>query len=244
MEMPHFKWPHVNKPQVNRPHVDRPRVDSPRVDSQDSDGAPFWSLFKLERRPPHTYSHGWVARQPYWTIGAIAGFAAGGILMLVELAFSAATGADAWRTPRLVATMLMGDPALQGIGYSLPVLAAALAVHYLLGAWFGLVMAALLAPFRLDSSYGMAVLAGAVFGALLYLFNFYLMASVLPWFVELRGWTTVLGHVVFGMAAALIYRMLELPAHSWLRRKRASITSTAQGESTKPDASGRNDQPH
>lgn len=159
----------------------------------------------------HVDAHRTVERRPDYTVGAIAGFGAGGILMLIELAYAAAMGLDPWRTPRLVAAMVLGDAVLQVGGYSLAVVAAALFVHYLLGAFFGLVLAALFAPFRLDSSVAMALVAGAAFGAVLYLFNFHVIASALLWFVELRGWITLLGHVVFGMAAALIYWWLERP---------------------------------
>lgn len=154
-------------------------------------------------------SHRYTAREPDWAIGALAGFGAGGIVMLVELAFAAAMGADPWRVPRLIAAMALGPAVLQVGGYSLAVLIAALAVHYVLGTFFGLVLAALMAPFRLDSSVVMAVVSGAVFGLLLYLFNFYVITSVLPWFAEMRGWVTVLGHVEFGVMAGLFYRMLE-----------------------------------
>lgn len=154
-------------------------------------------------------SHRWRVREPDWVIGALAGFGAGGIVMVLELAFAAATGADPWRTPRLIAALVLGSPALQIGGYSLAVVIAALAVHYLLGTFFGLVLAAIVAPFRLDSSAVMVIAAGAVFGVLLYLFNFYVITAVLPWFAEMRGWATVLGHVEFGVMAGLIYRMLE-----------------------------------
>lgn len=161
----------------------------------------------------HIHSHRLVARQADWTVAAIAGFGAGGILMLLELALAMAMGADPWRTPRLIAALLLGDSVLQVGGYSMAVVAAALFVHYLLGAAFGLVLAGLIAPFRLDSSAGMVLLAGALFGAVLYLFNFHVVASALLWFAELRGWYTLLGHVVFGMTAALIYRWLERPVN-------------------------------
>ncbi len=154
-------------------------------------------------------SHRWAAREPDWVIGALAGFGAGGIVMVLELAFAAAIGADPWRTPRLISALVLGSPALQFAGYSLEVVIAALAVHYLLGTFFGLVLAAIIAPFRLDSGTVMVVVAGAVFGVLLYLFNFYVITSVLPWFAEMRGWTTLLGHVEFGVMAGLLYRILE-----------------------------------
>ena len=165
-------------------------------------------LQRYLQRLPHVHSHRWTAREPDWAIGALAGFGAGGIVMVLELAYAAVAGVDPWRTPRLIAALLLGDPVLQVGGYSRAVVVAALAVHYFLGTFFGLVLAGLMAPFRFDSSVAMALVAGAVFGALLYLFDFYAMAGVLPWFAELRGWTTVLGHVAFGMTAALIYRIL------------------------------------
>lgn len=157
----------------------------------------------------HLQSHRWSAREPDWVVGAIAGFAAGGVVMVLELAFAAMVGVDPWRTPRLIAALVLGAPVLQVGGYSLEVVVAALAVHYLLGTFFGLVLAGVFAPFRLDSSTLMAVMAGAVFGLVLYLFNFYVITSVLPWFAEMRSWTTVLGHVEFGVMAGLLYRMLE-----------------------------------
>ncbi|WEF33794.1 hypothetical protein PX653_03125 [Pseudoduganella chitinolytica] len=163
------------------------------------------------RMKPLLVSHRWVAREPDWTVAAIAGFGAGGILMLLELLFATATGVDPWRTPRLIAAMVLGDPVLQVQGYNLSVLIAALVIHYVLGIVFGFVLGALIAPFHLDSSIALVLATGAVFGAVLYLFNFYVVASALAWFIELRGWTTLLGHVVFGMVAAFVYRQLERP---------------------------------
>lgn len=163
------------------------------------------------RMKPLLHSHRWVAREPDWAVAAIAGFGAGGILMLLELAFDVAMGLDPWRPPRLIAAMLLGDSVLQGAGYSMPVLVAALVVHYILGIFFGFVLAAVVAPFHLDSSLALVLATGALFGAVLYLFNFHVIAGVLTWFEELRGWTTLLGHVVFGIVTAGVYRQLERP---------------------------------
>ncbi len=49
-------------------------------------------------------------------------------------------------------------------------------------------LCAFIAPFQHDSSVGMSMLAGAVFGLVVYLFNFYVMTRVFPWFVDARGW--------------------------------------------------------
>jgi hypothetical protein len=159
----------------------------------------------------HMHSHRWVARQADWTAAAIAGFGAGGILMLMEVAWAAIRGGDAFLTTRMVAAMVMGWEVLQTPGYSLGILIAALAVHYVLGITFALMLAGLIAPFHLDSSHAMVVVTGMAFGVLLYVLNFYGMSGAFSWFSEIRGWPTLIGHMVFGGAAALFYRLLERP---------------------------------
>ncbi|NGZ86103.1 hypothetical protein [Duganella aceris] len=161
----------------------------------------------------HLQSHHWQARVPDWAAAAVAGFGAGGVLMLLELAWSAfIAGGDPWLTSRLIAAMAMSGEVLQTSGYSLTVLVVALLVHYALGVVFGVLLAAIMAPFNLDSSSAMALTAGALFGLLLYVLNFYGMTGVYVWFVELRSWPTAIAHVIFGMAAAFIYLKLERPA--------------------------------
>lgn len=154
--------------------------------------------------------HRWEARVPDWAAAAVAGFGAGGVLMLLEIAFVTATGnTDPWRTTRMIAALIMGTHVLDASGYGTGVVVGALLVHYLLGAAFGVVLAAIIAPFRLDSSIAMALSAGALFGVLLYAFNFLVLANTFPWFAPLRGWPTLIAHVIFGMTAAFTYLKLE-----------------------------------
>jgi hypothetical protein len=160
----------------------------------------------------HLHTHRWVARSPDWTVAAIAGFGAGGVLMLLELLWMVTTQADnPWQTSRMVAAIAMGRDVLGVEGYSSGVLAVALAVHYALGIAFGIVLGALIASFHFDSSVGMALAAGAVFGLLLYVCNFYVIASAFPWLRALQGWSAAFGHLVFGMIAAYTYLKLERP---------------------------------
>ena len=160
----------------------------------------------------HLQSHRWEARLPDWAAAAIAGFGAGGVLMLLEIGYLVATGSNnPWQTTRMIAALVMGTDVLDISGYTSGVVAAALLVHYLLGMAFGIVLAAIIAPFKLDSSAAMALSAGALFGVLLYAFNFLVLASTFPWFAPLRGWLTLIAHVAFGMTAAFTYLKLERP---------------------------------
>jgi hypothetical protein len=156
------------------------------------------------------HAHSWERRTPDWVAAGVAGLAAGAVLMVMELFWPTFSGSSTpWATAHRVAAILIGPDALQTNGYSLGVVVAALFTHYFLGVAFGMLLSMVIAPMHLDSSNSMALVTGAVFGLLLYLVNFYVVERVFPWFAELRGWSTLVAHLVFGMTAAVLYRMLE-----------------------------------
>ena len=73
----------------------------------------------------HMQSHHWQARLPDWAAAAIAGFGAGGVMMLLEVLWAVTAGADdPWRPTHMVAAMAMGWDALQTTGYSLAIAAS------------------------------------------------------------------------------------------------------------------------
>jgi hypothetical protein len=149
---------------------------------------------------------------PDWPAAAVAGFAAGAVLMVLDLLWSSfVVGDGPWRTSHLIASIFAGPEGLQSADrFSVGVVAIALATHYALGIVFGLVMAAIMVRFNLDASVGRALVTGVVFGIVLYLINIDVVVRLaFPWLAELRGWATLLAHVVFGVVAALLYRKLQ-----------------------------------
>jgi hypothetical protein len=147
-------------------------------------------------------------RTPNWVVAAVSGFAAGAVLMVLDLIWSSVVaGGGPWQTSHMIAPIFTTPEAAQSPGYrfSLPIVAIALTVHYVLGIVFGLVLAAIMAPMNLDATIGRAAATGAAFGLALYAINFYGMARVFPWLAGLRGWPTVAAHLVFGVVAALLY---------------------------------------
>lgn len=158
----------------------------------------------------HMHSHHYVRRLPDWRAAAVSGLAAGAFLIVLELFWaSMLAGVNPWVPTRMIAAIVMGQDVLQTSLFSTGTVATALVIHFVLGAILGMVLAAIMAPFQLDSSIGMALLAGAVFGILVYGFNFFVMTQAFPWFIEARGWHTLLGHLLFGMAIGLCYWKLE-----------------------------------
>lgn len=153
-------------------------------------------------------------RLPDWAAAATAGLTAGAVVMVLELLWSplASGRRGPWGVSHMIAAIVMGPTVLQSNDFSLAVVAVALAAHYVLGIVFGVIFALIIAPFIRDSGMGAVSLAGAVFGALLYLLNFHGMTHFFPWFVEWRGTQTLLMHLVFGLTAALLYWRLNRQA--------------------------------
>lgn len=151
-----------------------------------------------------------------WGAAAVAGFAAGAVLMVLDLIWSAFFNLDGpWRTSHMIAPIFAGpaSPPASGYGFSIGVVAIALAVHYAMGIIFGLVLAAVLAQLELDATATRAGVTGAIMGMVLYLFNFELvLVRIFPWLYDMRGADTMAAHVVFGSVAALLYWRLKRTA--------------------------------
>ncbi|KQV85501.1 hypothetical protein [Rhizobacter sp. Root1221] len=159
--------------------------------------------------PLHLHLHRWERRTPDWTAAAVAGFAGGAVLMVLELVWSGMSLGDAgpWRTSHLVAALLLGPEAMWSAspGFDAGLVVAALFTHYLLGIAFGLLLGFVATGFHYESNASAMAGIGAAFGALLYVVNFHVMVRWFPWFIELQGWPTFTAHVVFGLTAALLY---------------------------------------
>ncbi|HEY8605911.1 MAG TPA: hypothetical protein VIM12_02195 [Noviherbaspirillum sp.] len=162
----------------------------------------------------HLHGRQWIPGSPDWAAAAIGGFIAGAVLMVIELLWSAGNSASStWTASHMVAGIAMGADVAGGTGFDVVVVAVALVTHYVLGIVFGLILAAFMAPFHLDASIGMTLATGAVAGVLLYLFNFHGMTLFFPWFAAMRGGSTLLAHMIFGIVAAWMYLQLERRPH-------------------------------
>jgi len=155
---------------------------------------------------------GWKWHATDWAAAAVSGFAAGAVLMVLDLFWSAVFHPDGpWRTSHMIAPIFLGADSVHTAPYhfSVAVVSIALATHYALGIVFGLILAAAMAQLRLDTTANRAALSGAVLGSLLYLVNFGVLVRWFPWLSDLRGWDTHAAHVVFGIVAAVLYWRLK-----------------------------------
>ncbi|WP_175688918.1 sodium:proline symporter [Burkholderia anthina] len=106
------------------------------------------------------------------------------------------------RDARLTAAIVMGRGVLgTSAGFDPTIMGVATLVH----AALSLAYTAVLAMLVRNLSRGAALLAGGVFGLVLYGVNLHAFTAIFPWFVPVRGAITLVAHVVFGVTAAGVY---------------------------------------
>lgn len=147
---------------------------------------------------PSSISRGVSYKAALW-----AGLVAGAVFMVLEMIMVPMFGGGSpWGPPRMIAAIAMGPDVLPPPAtYDLTILMVAMAVHFVLS----IVLAVVLAWIVRGRPMGTALIIGGVFGLAVYLFNFYGMTVVFPWFAMARNWISIFAHVVFGLAAAWSY---------------------------------------
>lgn len=140
-----------------------------------------------------------------------AGLIAGLVFLILEmLLVSTIGGGSPWGPPRMIAAIALGEGVLPPPATFDPVIiTAALVIHFILSAILGILFALVLE--KADWGPGVAVLAGLLFGIIIYVVNFYGMTALFPWFAMARNAISIFAHAIFGLTLALAYRRL-IPA--------------------------------
>lgn len=132
--------------------------------------------------------------------GAIAGTVAGIFFAVVTMWFTAATGAG-WLAPlKLISTVALGADALEA-GTALPWVGVV--VHMVISVALGMAFA-LIAPMLRTN--GTVALVGTVYGAVIYVVNFLIVAPlVLPQFLGTNQPFELVVHMVFGTLLSFFF---------------------------------------
>jgi uncharacterized membrane protein YagU involved in acid resistance len=141
-----------------------------------------------------------------WKAAIIAGIVAGAIFMILEMILVPLVGGGSpWGPPRMIAAIGMGKEVLPPPGdFALMPVMVAMVIHFILSIIFAVILAFIIQRFSL----GLAILIGAIFGLLLYFINFYGFTAFFPWFAMARNAISIFSHIVFGAAAAWIYKAM------------------------------------
>jgi hypothetical protein len=142
--------------------------------------------------------------------GALAGLAGGLAMAVVAALISASMGQDIWHEPKRIAAIVYGPAAFATSGFEPgPVLVGTLIhllVSALLGAIFGIVTRRWL---RLTSDFGTPVLAGLIYGLMIWLVAYFAVLPLLnPALLEIYAPAFIIQHAVFGIVMGLVYMWL------------------------------------
>lgn len=143
----------------------------------------------------------------HWSTAIYAAFIAGiAYLVLQTLAAGLVYQVSPWLPIRLIASIALGDSALPETGFPLAVTLAAFLIHFglsIMTAW-------VLAPFIEGEPRVKALAIGVILGLIIYLVNYFLLTLAFDSFIVLRGWITLLCHLVFGLVLAWSYQTLRV----------------------------------
>lgn len=149
-----------------------------------------------------------VERSSYTYGSAVkAGLLAGLVFMTVEMLLVwLAMGMSPFAPPHMIAAIAMGPEVLPGPanppGSNLGVLMVGMAVHFALSVVLAFVFKYIASALRLHGP--MLLLAGVVFGLIVYGVHFYGLTALFPWFAMARNWVSVLAHAIFGLVLAYV----------------------------------------
>lgn len=142
-----------------------------------------------------------------WRAVLIAGIVASLVFQILEMILMPLFGGGGpWSAARMIAAMVMGRGVLPPpASFDPVVVAVAVIVDVVLAVIYAGALSLLIRSWTLRAS----LVAGAVFGAALYVVNFYGFTALFPWFEMGRNGVTLFTHIVFSLTAVLVYKRLQ-----------------------------------
>ncbi len=152
--------------------------------------------------------------------GAAFGIVAGLIFLLAEMIATSIHHELGLMPLRLFASIVMGSSALTRTDLGL-IFVVGIVVHLALSALFGLAYSFLEARYlyRFDGQPGPQAVAGMIYGALLWIIDFQIIARIsYPWFLAAPQAVQLLLHMLaFGLPLGLLFAGLERRSRLWPR---------------------------
>jgi len=132
--------------------------------------------------------------------GAVGGVVSGAVFIVATMWYVASTGGPAVMPLRMISTVVLGDAAM-GKGTTSPALGAI--VHIVLSAAFGVAFGLVVPWLRTNAT---VALAGTVYGLVLYLVNFQVLARLFFTTFKMANQPfEVVVHVVFGTLLSFVF---------------------------------------
>ncbi len=145
----------------------------------------------------------------FWVAAFYAGIAAGVFSTIAQIllwwSFWDALPSILYRDARFAAAIVLGQGVLSPPAtLDWQVMFIATWIHFGLSIIYAIVLSNLIHSLDIKKS----LISGGLYGLVLFTINMYGFVIIFPWFVETRDWITVIAHVVFGVSAAGVYKVL------------------------------------
>ena len=156
--------------------------------------------------------------------GAIAGLGGGLAMMFVAALLSASLGEDIWQEARQIAEPFYGPAALAPAGLSSAVVVGTI-VHFLASAAFGAIFGVgSRRILRLPSDYGVQVLAGLIYGLLIWVLAYFIVLPILnPSLLGTYAPSFIIQHLAYGVVTGLLYSQLRPAPYAQSRNERQLV---------------------
>ena len=150
--------------------------------------------------------------------GAQAGLA-GGIAMILSAALLAGVkDYDIWFQLKSIAGLVLGPSAIAQAGFVAGPVLLGLAMHLALSALLGAIFAiGMRQVLRLPSDFGVPVMAGLVFGLLLWMGAFLALPTLLPQLIAVYAPAFIIQHIVYGTVTGLVYGLVRPQPYATIR---------------------------
>lgn len=144
-----------------------------------------------------------------WKAAVWAGIIAGVVFLMMEMLLVQLFGPmSMWAPPRMMAAMVLGQEVLPPPDtFDAGIVMTAMLIHFPLSIIYAFILGFVISRWEMDLT--KAGIAGAVFGLIIYIVNFYGFTVIFPWFADARGWISILSHVVYGLVLGLVYEPIE-----------------------------------
>lgn len=143
-----------------------------------------------------------------WKAAVWAGIIAGVGFLMLEMALVALVhGMSPWGPPRMMAAMVMGEGVLPPPAtFDIGIVMVAMMIHVPLAIIYGIILGWVISKWELGL--GASVVAGPVFGLVIYFVNFYGFTAIWPWFAMARNLISIFAHVMFGLVLGWAYHAI------------------------------------
>lgn len=145
----------------------------------------------------------------FWLPAFYAGIAAGIFSTIAQIflwwLFGDALPSILYRDARFAAAIILGEGVLPPpVTLDWHVMFIATLIHFGLSIAYAIILSWLIHCIDIKNS----LIAGGLYGLVLFLINMYGFVMIFPWFVDTRDWITVTAHVVYGVSVAGVYKVL------------------------------------